>query len=374
MTTAVHTRSIPFFNYKGAFTAREDEYVAIFRDIIHRGAFIQQRDLLEFEQRLAKYLGVKHAIGVGNATDGLVMAWRAAGLRPGDEVIFPSHTMVASPASVAHAGGAPVPVDCADDHLIDPDAIENAITERTVAIMPVQLNGRTADMDRIQEIADRHNLYILEDSAQALGSKFKGRFAGTFGRAGVFSFYPAKILGCFGDGGAVVTNDDQIARKVLLLRDHGRDETGEVVTWGFNSRLDNLQAAILDLQFRDYDSIISHRRALATAYDENLSDLSELQLPPAPEADANHFDVFQNYEIEADRRDELRSFLSQNGVGTIIQWGGKAVHQFRGLGLNARLPRTEQLFERCLMLPMNMMVTADDVEYICSRIRAFYRG
>jgi dTDP-4-amino-4,6-dideoxygalactose transaminase len=374
MTTAVQTRSIPFFNYKGAFTAREDEYVAIFRDIIHRGAFIQQRDLVEFEQRLAEYLGVKHAIGVGNATDGLVMAWRAAGLRPGDEVIFPSHTMVASPASVAHAGGVPVPVDCADDHLIDPDAIETAITERTVAIMPVQLNGRTADMDRIQEIADRHNLYILEDSAQALGSKFKGRFAGTFGRAGVFSFYPAKILGCFGDGGAVVTNDDQIARKVLLLRDHGRDETGEVVTWGFNSRLDNLQAAILDLQFRDYDSIISHRRALATAYAENLSDLSELQLPPGPEANANHFDVYQNYEIEADRRDELRGFLSQTGVGTIIQWGGKAVHQFRGLGLSARLPRTEQLFERCLMLPMNMMVTADDVEYICSRIRAFYRG
>src|SRR5690349_14439718 len=121
MTTAVETRSIPFFNYKGAFTAREDEYVAIFRDIIQRGAFIQQRDLREFEQHLAHYLGVKHAIGVGNATDGLIMAWRAAGLRPGDEVVFPSHTMVASPASVAHAGGVPVPVDCADDHHIDPD-------------------------------------------------------------------------------------------------------------------------------------------------------------------------------------------------------------------------------------------------------------
>lgn len=374
MTAAIEPRSIPFFNYEGAFTAREDEYVAIFRDIIHRGAFIQQRDLRQFEQNLADYLGVKHAIGVGNATDGLVMAWRAAGLRPGNEVIFPSHTMVASPASVAHAGGVPVPVDCGPDHLIDPDTIEAAITERTRAIMPVQLNGRTADMDRIQQIAEQHDLYIIEDSAQALGSKFKGRFAGTFGRAGVFSFYPAKILGCFGDGGAVVTNDDEIARKVLLLRDHGRDESGEVVTWGFNSRLDNLQAAILDLQFRDYESIITHRRTLAACYDRNLSDLSEVQLPPAPDSDPSHFDVYQNYEIEADDRDELRGFLRESGVGTIIQWGGKPVHQFAGLHLSGELPNTDRLFQRCLMLPMNMMVSAEDAEYICARIRHFYRG
>src|SRR3954470_16928584 len=286
MTAAIEPRSIPFFNYKGAFTGREEEYVAIFRDVIRRGAFIQQRDLKQFEENIARYLGVKHAIGVGNATDGLVMAWRAAGLGAGDEVIFPSHTMVASAASVAHAGGVPVPVDCGPDHLIDPLAIEKAITARTGAIMPVQLNGRTAQMDEIQEIADRHGLFIIEDSAQALGSKFKEQFAGTFGRAGVFSFYPAKILGCFGDGGAVVTNDDEIARKVLLLRDHGRDDAGEVVVWGFNSRLANLQAALLDLQFRDYSAIVDHRRALAAAYTEQLSDLSELDLPPAPDADS----------------------------------------------------------------------------------------
>jgi len=294
-------------------------------------------------------------------------------LKQGDEVIFPSHTMVASPASVAHSGGIPVPVDCAPDHLIDPSVIEAAITDRTKAIMPVQLNGRTADMDRIQQVADKHNLYIVEDSAQALGSKFRGRFAGTFGRAGVFSFYPAKILGCFGDGGAVITNDDEIARKVLLLRDHGRDQNGEVVQWGFNSRLDNLQAALLDYQFRDYASIISHRRALAAAYGSQLSDLRELHLPPAPDADPDHFDVYQNYEIEADRRDELRAYLTDNGIGTIIQWGGKAVHQFRKLGLSAKLPQTERLFERCLMLPLNMMVTVEDVEYISGRIRTFYR-
>jgi dTDP-4-amino-4,6-dideoxygalactose transaminase len=372
MTATTTTRAIPFFNYKEAFAAQEAEYVEIFRDVMRRGAFIQQKDLAQFEANLAKYLGVKHAIGVGNATDALVFAWKAAGLQPGDEVIFPSHTMVASPASVAHCGGVPVPVECGPDHLIDPDDIERAITKRTRAIMPVQLNGRTANMDRIRAIADQHGLYIVEDSAQALGSKFKGTFAGTFGRAGVFSFYPAKILGCFGDGGAVVTNDDAIAEQVHLLRDHGRNAAGEVVRWGYNSRLDNLQAAILDLQFRDYASIIAHRRALAAAYQRLLGDMPQLHLPPAPVENGDHFDVFQNYEIEADDRDRLKAHLAANGVGTIIQWGGRAVHQFQGLGLRASLPKTDRMFQRCLMLPMNMVVTQDDVEYIAHQIRRFY--
>jgi len=367
-------RTIPFFNYKGAFSEREEEFVSIFRDVMRRGAFIQQRDLADFEAHLAAYLGVKHAIGVGNATDGLIMAWRAAGLKPGDEVIFPSHTMVASPASVAHAGGTPVPVDCGDDHLIDPHAIEAAVSAKTRAIMPVQLNGRTADMEKIQEIANRHGLFVLEDSAQALGSKFKGQFAGTFGAAGVYSFYPAKILGCLGDGGAVITNDDEVAKQVLMLRDHGRNHDGEVTTWGLNSRLDNLQAAILDAQFRDYDKIITHRRTLAARYDARLSGLSQLRLPPAPASDPDHFDVYQNYEIEAEDRDALREHLAAQGVGTLIQWGGKAVHQFPDLGFKVELPRTERLFRRCLMLPMNIMVTVEDVDYICGCIRSYYRA
>ena len=367
-------RSIPFFNYKAAFAACEEEFVAIFRDVLRRGAFIQQNDLADFEAHLAEYLDVKHVIGVGNATDGLIMAWRAAGLKPGDEVIFPSHTMAASPASVAHAGGVPVPVDCGPDHLIDPDVIEAAITPRTRAIMPVQLNGRTANMDEIQAIADRHGLFVLEDSAQALGSKFKGRFAGTFGRAGVFSFYPAKILGCLGDGGALITNDDAIAERVLLLRDHGRNRDGEVVMWGLNSRLDNLQAAILDAQFRDYASIIEYRRTLAARYQVQLGDLPQLQLPPAPDSDPDHFDVFQNYELQADDRDALRTHLAACGIGTLLQWGGKAVHQFSALGFKGSLPNTERLFRRCLMLPMNVVVSLEDADYISSCIRQFYKA
>jgi dTDP-4-amino-4,6-dideoxygalactose transaminase len=373
MTQVSATRSIPFFNYREAFAGQEEEYVRVFRDVLRRGAFIMQQDLERFEANLAGYLGVKHAIGLANCTDALVIALRAAGIGPGDEVIFPSHTMVASPSSVFFVGATPVPVDCGPDHLMDPDSARNAITSRTTAIMPVQLNGRTADMDAIGTLAREHGLLIIEDSAQGLGSKFRDRFAGTFGVAGTFSFYPAKILGCFGDGGALVTDDDEVARKTRLYRDHGRNgQTGDVEIWGLNSRLDNLQAAILDFQLRDYQAIIDRRRAIARLYQQLLSDVRELVLPPAPEGDPDHYDTFQNYEIEAERRDDLRKHLKERGIGTLVQWGGKAVHQFRALGFTQHLPNTERLFTRCLMLPMNLTLSDDDVRYVATAVREFY--
>jgi dTDP-4-amino-4,6-dideoxygalactose transaminase len=373
-TTATKRRDVPFFNYRGAFGAIETQLLATIRDVIGRGAFIMQKDLSEFEKAIAQYVGVKHAFGVGNATDGLHIAFRAAGLKPGDEVIFPSHTMVASPASVHFAGGTPVAVDIGPDHMLDPGVIEQAITKRTRFIMPVQVNGRSCDMDAIQSIADKHGLRIIEDAAQALGSAFRGRKAGSFGVAASFSFYPAKVLGCLGDGGMIVTNDDGVADLMHQLRDHGRDRDGDVSSWGMNSRLDNIQAAILHLQFRDYASIIEHRRSLAAVYQEALDDLEELTLPPGPDAGSRHFDVYQNYELEADRRDELRAYLKEQGIGTLIQWGGKAVHQFERLGFgNLKLPVTERFFTRCIMLPMNMMVSLEDAAYVSATVRAFYR-
>ncbi len=363
---------IPFFDYQRAFSGWVDDFVEILRDTIGRGAFILQAAVQEFEDHLSEYLGIKHVIGVANCTDAMIIALRAAGLEPGDEVISPSHTMVATPAAIVHAGATPVLVDCGPDHLIAPDSIRGAITSRTRAIMPVQLNGRTADMDTIQKIADQYGLLIIEDSAQALGSKYKGRYAGTFGLAGTFSFYPAKILGCLGDGGAIVTDDDEMARKIHLYRDHGRDENGEVVLWGLNSRLDTIQAAFLDRQFQVFETVISRRREMAGAFQEQLADVSGVVLPPAPDSDHNRRDVYQNYEIEAENRDDLQIWLSDMGIGTMIQWGGKAVHQYRALGFDTVLPATEQLFERCLMLPMNMSLSDEDIEYICEAVRGFY--
>lgn len=366
-------KKVPFFNYQKAFTDYEKQFLDITKNIINSGAFIMQGELAQFEKNIADYLGVKHVIGLANCTDALHIAVRAAGIGYGDEVIVPSHTMVASPAAIHFAGATPVLVDCGEDHLIDPDSVISAITDKTKAIMPVQLNGRTANMDRICAIAEEHNLLIIEDSAQGLGSKYKGKFAGTFGIAGTFSFYPAKILGCPGDAGALVTNDDEIARLVKLYRDHGRDEHGEVVMWGLNSRLDNLQAAYLDVQFKDYDQIINRRREIATIYHENLSSINELKLPAPPDSEPDHFDVFQNYEIEAERRDDLKKYLADNGVGTLIQWSGKAVHQHEKLGFkDYNLPVTDRLFERCIMIPMNMTLSDEDVLYVCEVIKKFY--
>jgi len=364
-------RKVPFFPYPDVFGDHEEKYLDIIRDVAGRGAYILQRELAAFEQHLAEYVGAKHVLGMANATDALHFAVRAAGIGVGDEVIFASHTMTATAAAIHFAGATPVPVECGEDHLIDPESVRAAITPRTKAIMPTQLNGRVADMDTLGAIAHQHGLVIIEDAAQALGARFRGRCAGTFGLAGCISFYPAKTLGCFGDGGCLVINDDELFTKVKCLRDHGRDELGQVLMWGLNSRLDNVQAAILDFKLQSYDAAISRRRTIAATYQAELGDAEGLRLPPPPADDADHFDIFQNYEIESDDRDGLRTWLSDRGVGTLIPWGGKAVHQHENLGFDQKLPRTEQLFERVLMLPMNTSLTDEEVSHVCRCVRQF---
>jgi dTDP-4-amino-4,6-dideoxygalactose transaminase len=371
--TPTLARSIPFFDYRREFAAEEQELVEIFRDTGRRGAFILQEDLRQFEGHLAELTGARYAVGVGNATDGLLLALRAAGIGAGDEVVFCTHTMVATAAAIHFAGAIPVPVDCDADHLIDPAAAAAAITPRTRALLPTQLNGRTADMETLGTLAQAHGLALVEDAAQALGSCFRGRTAGTFGVGGAISFYPAKVLGCLGDGGAVVTDDHRVFERLQQLRDHGRNADGEIVSWGLNSRLDNLQAAILDRRLGRFPSAIARRRAIARLYRARLAGLEELKLPPGPDGDPEHFDVFQNYEIEASRRDDLRGFLASRGIGTLLPWGGKAVHQWERLGFRVRLPFTEALFKRMLLLPMNLGLADDEIHAICDAIQEFYR-
>jgi len=366
-------KDIPFFNYPALFKQRKDEYLNIVQDVLSRGAYIMQQDLIDFENDLAKYLGVKHAIGVADGTMALLTSLMAAGIGEGDEVIVPSHTFVASAAAIHHSGAKPILADCKEDHLIDSDSISKLITPKTKAIMPVQLNGRVADMDAINKIAAKHNLIIIEDSCQALGAKYKDQFAGTFGLAGTFSFFPAKTLGCFGDGGAVVTNSDEVAAKIKMIRDHGRDPgDGKVKIFGFNSRLDNLQAAILGFKLKYYHEDVDRRRQIATLYHTHLNTIKQILLPPAPDSQVNHFDVFQNYEIEAKDRDELRDFLSQAGIGTILQWGGHTIHQYHELNLNTDLKYTEKMTKKFMLLPLHAMLTDEDVVYICKKINEFY--
>lgn len=366
------TRIVPFFNYPALFQQDEQALSSIVLDVLRRGAYIMQRDLEEFETSLASYLGVRHAIGLADGTMAINFGLRAAGVGSGDEVILPSHTFVATAAAIAHTGAKPVLVDCSRDHLIDVDCVRRAITTRTKAIVPVQLNGRTAHMNDLCDIARDNNLVIIEDSCQALGSKFRGRFAGTFGIAGAFSFYPSKTLGCFGDGGALVTDDSRVAEIARELRDHGRGSDGLIHRFGFNARLDNLQAAILNYRLIGYDGMVARRRTIASHYERRLNGIASLLLPPSPQIGTDHYDIFQNYEIEAEKRDELRQHLSSAGVGTLLQWGGRCLHQFPDLSLNSNLPYTEQMTGRFLMLPMNLSLADEDVEYVCDKISEFY--
>ena len=367
-----NTKNIPFFNYPALFKQHEQEYMDILHDVLSRGAYILQEDLLEFEKNLSEFLGIKHVFGVADGTNALILALHAAGIGQGDEVILPSHTYVATAASVHMVGAKPVLVECGRDHMIDVDSAKKHVTKNTKAIMPVQLNGRTSNMDAVREIADELGLTIIEDSAQALGSKYKGNPAGGFGFAGTFSFYPAKLLGCFGDGGAVVTNDDDAAEKLFLLRDHGRDHEGEVVGWGTNSRLDNMQAAILNFKLKTYSDDIKRRREIAARYEKGLSSLDTLLLPPAPVANSDHFDVYQNYEIEADSRDRLKEYLADKGIGTIVQFGGKPVHKYP-LGFeDVSLPYTESVYDKALLLPMHMALSDEEVDYVIDAIQTFY--
>ncbi len=366
---------IPFFNYKHVYGQYKSEFNSIIQDIITRGSFILQKEGDQFESNLSNYLNTKYALGVANCTDGLYLSLKAAGVGSGDEVIFSSHTFVATASSIYNNGAKPIPVECGADHLIDPDSIEQAITKRTKAIVPTQLNGHVCDMNKILNICEKYNILLVEDAAQSLGAKYKNKFAGTFGQSAAFSFYPAKVVGCFGDGGAVVTDNVEIFNKIRLLRNHGRPDFGEVECWGINSRLDNIHAAILDFKLKQYNKDITRRRELAVMYFERLKDLNEIKLPRDISEDIDKFEVYQNYEIElrdSNHRDKLKDYLKSNGIGTILQWGGKAVHQFKALEFNISLPRTEKIMSSSLLLPMNTSLSDSEIYYICDAIHNYF--
>jgi dTDP-4-amino-4,6-dideoxygalactose transaminase len=369
------TWKVRYIDYPASYHKMREEILGIIDTALTQGDVMMRHQLSDFEDNLAEYVGTKYAVGVSNCTDAMHLTLRAAGVGSGDEVITVSHTMVATAAAIHHAGAEPVLVDIGDDHLIDVGLVEAAITPRTKAIMPVQLNGRICDMDRLMAIADQHGLLVIEDAAQALGASLNGVKAGSFGLGGCFSFYPAKILGTFGDGGAVTTNSPDIAERVKELRNHGRMANGDVSGWSFNCRLDNIHAAVLDAKLKYMPPWIQRRREIAHIYQEGLQGIPQLLLPPPPLEEGPLFDVFQNYEIEAKDRDALIAHMTEQGVETMLPWGGKGVHQFEALGLtHHQLPRTERMFEEVLMVPMHPELSDSDVDYVVETIRSFYRS
>lgn len=368
------TWTVPYVGFRQQYQEQKDGLLHTIDEVLSGGDLIMRHQMLDFEANLAEVVGTHFALGVSNCTDALHLSMRAAGIGPGDEVITVSHTFVATAAAIHHAGGTPILVDVGDDHNMDPDSFEAAITPQTKAVVPVHLNGRVCDMRRIGEIAQRHNLLVVEDAAQALGATFEGQGAGSFGLAGCFSFYPAKLLGALGDGGAVVTDSHEMRDRVSSLRNHGRLPDGRIGEWSFNCRLDNIQAAILDQRLRRLDEWNRRRRTIAREYHEGLKDLDAVHLPPPPVEEGAYYDVFQNYEMEAERRDGLAAHLRKHGVETMLPWGGYPIHQSPSLGLpQFPLPRTNQLFERVLMLPMFPELTDDQVAHVIDGVRSYYR-
>lgn len=361
---------VPFVNYPKHYRSIKKEIDSAVKRVLSTGNLILRQDVEDFENKLAKFLRVKYALGLNSCTDALILSLKAAGIGPGDEVITVAHTFVASIAAIVHTGATPVLVDINDDYLMNPDLLEKAITSKTKAIIPVHLNGRACQMDKIIAVANKHKLLIIEDAAQGLGATFKGKKAGSFGLTGCFSFYPAKLLGAFGDAGAVVTNNPKIFDQLKLYRDHGRKTKDEIICYGFTSRLDNIQAAILNVKFKYLRQWINRRRKLAEIYNQELKNLSEVKIPPAD--DQYHYDAYQNYVIRAQKRDKLQEYLKQKGIETIIS-NPIAVNKQKKLGLSGfKLPKTELFAKEVISLPLIPELSEKQIEYAVKTIKKFY--
>jgi len=365
--------TVRFVNYPEHYRRIWDETMGAIEDCLRNGDLIMRQQVDDFEASLASFVGVKHAVSLNSGTDALFFSLKAAGIGPGDEVITVSHTFVATIAAIQYCGAKPVLVDVGSDMNMDPALVEKAITKNTKAIIPVHLNGRVCDMKPILEIAGRHGLKVIEDAAQSLGGMYDGRKAGSFGLTGCFSFYPAKILGCAGDGGALVTNDDDIAAKARLYRDHGYvRSTGEIVLYGYNSRLDNIQAAMLNVKFPHLPGWIERRREIARKYHAGLGNIRGITLQPHPDEDPKFYDAFQNYVIRSDRRDALAQYLKDEGVEILISWP-IPTHVHKALNLSHyQLPETEKLSRTVLSLPMFPELSDEHVDIVIQKIRKFY--
>jgi dTDP-4-amino-4,6-dideoxygalactose transaminase len=367
------TYKVPFVNYPLQYRNLKTEIDSAIQRVLEKGDLILRSDVESFERLLASFLGVKYAVGLSSGTDAIIFALKAAGIGPGDEVITVSHTFVASVAAIIHCGATPVLVDVKeDDFTMDMDKVEKALTANTKAVIPVHLNGRACDMEKLMAIADKDNLAIIEDTAQALGARLNDKMIGSFGATSTFSFYPAKILGGYGDGGALATNDKVAYEQALLLRDHGQRTKTEIVCYGFTGRLDNLHAAVLNVKFKYLPGWIERRRKIAKIYDKGLRDIQDIKLPPPPDLDSHHYDVYQNYVLKAQRRDELAEYLRNKGIEVLIK-DPVTLHHQKNLGLNNfRLPISEKLAKQVISLPMYPELADEHVEYAISCVRGFY--
>lgn len=347
-----------------------DELCAAAETALRSGQYVLGAECRAFEQELADFVGTRHVVLSSSWTAAVTLLLQAMGLQPGDEILVPSHTAFPSIEPMIHLGAKPVFVDTEDSYCMDPAGLEASLTSRTVGILPVHLYGHPADMDAIVDFAKHHDLWVVEDCAQAHGARHRDRRVGSIGIAGAFSFYPSKNLTVLGDGGCICTDDDDIAEQVRMLRNHGRKSKYLHEKVGFNLRFNEIQAAVGRVGLRHLEVLNNHRRQVAARYGERLAGV--VKTPPESEwAEA----VYHMYVIRAARRDELAAYLKERGIATGIHYP-VANHQqpaIRSLYADLpTLPETERLVDEILSLPIHGQLPLEDVDRVCEAVLDFY--
>ena len=345
--------------------------------VFRESAFILRDNVTKFEEKIKKYLGVKYCLGLNSGTDALLMIMSQLNLKKKDEVIVPSHTYVASVSAIKHVGAEPVFADIADDYNVDPNSIESKISKRTKAIMVVHLNGRSCQMDKINKLAKKYNLHVIEDAAQSLGAKFKNKYVGNFGLASAFSLHPMKSLSVPGDGGFLTTNSKKIYIRTKLLRDHGRLNTSKGskrICYGVNSRLDNLHAGIALIKLKYFANWIKKRRFIANYYNKNLSGLKRYGLltPNFKDKKNFFFDTFNSYVVRVKNRKKFKDFMNKKGI-EVFSHLDKGVHLEKNLyNKKVILPITEKIEKEIISLPIYPELKKNKQKYIINAIKEFF--
>lgn len=365
---------VPFLDLRAQHLPHASEIEAAIQRVLYRGWYLMGEELSGFETEFAAWTGVEHVLGCASGTDAITLALRGLGVSPGDEVVTVANTCVPTVAAIRNAGGTPVLVDVdAKTLTMDPAALAGALTPKTYAIVPVHLYGHPCDMDSILEFARVHELHVVEDCAQAHGARYRGRRCGTMGHAAAFSFYPSKNLGAYGDAGAVVTDNENIASRARKIRVYGESERYYHDLEGINSRMDEIQAAILRVKLTWLDESVDERRAIAKKYDELLS---ESAVTPVGEAEWGE-SAYHLYVIRTERREKLQAFLRERGVGTLIHYPVPIHLQeaYRFLPYEqGSFPVAEAAAKEVLSLPLYPGLTEDAQEYVVASIREFFGG
>lgn len=363
-------KPVPFLNLTDEFAELEKDWLKDIAETGSRGSFILGPNVQEFEKEFAAAVGVKHAISVANGTDALILSLRALGIGPGDEVITTPFTFFASSEAIDVVGATPVFADIEQDSFcLDPDSVEKFITDKTRAIIPVHIFGHSARMDRFRELADKHDLKIVEDCAQAYGSRFDGQMVGSMGDTGSFSFYPTKVLGGYGDGGMITTNSSEIDEHLRRLRNHGAIAPFMHTEVGYNSRLDEIQAAVLRRKLKRIDAAIEGRRKVAAAYNERLAG-TDVVVPPVPAAERHAFNL---YTIRIPGRDTARQRLTDHKIASALCYpqGLHLQEVYAKLGYKpGSLPVVEQACTEVMSLPIYPGMPESDIDRVCEVLKS----